>query len=1111
MANQAKRYDQLQVLDNTPHAEAFSDQELLALAARASTLDERLSGSYVPIAPEQSDAKADASFNAWSASASGGDPALLDKICAHRGLDAGRIKPLFGDVALAPAQPRPDWIDTFAWLFSALQAEPAPQDNVAPDGEPLQPFEQLFYPLVAAARQRRDAQADDRWLSLFHEQALRDLDRALLKPLTDICVRALNDRFSLALHAAAGGLGLMAFAGSNTSAADLEERAADFTADLRKQGLKAFFLDRPVLARLLSSVVEQWQSVTLEFMERLYRDLPTEIAVISGGAAADRVARIGAGLSDLHNGGRSVYKVTFESGLRIGYKPKDLGIDLAWADLLDWLDRNGAPASSGRPKARACDGYGWVEWLAPKDCASLDEARQFFHRSGATLCLIRMLQGNDFHFENVVACGSVPVPVDLETIMVARTKEVPAIDDAERAMLDAFKRLDDSVYSTGYLPGWIGIPGGAAVLMGGLDVHEPPAMVKAANAAGKEGKPGAEGPNAPGNVPSLDGTPLRVKDFEGDLIAGYEAMFDFLCRRGADIAAPGGPLDSFDNVTFRPVLRPTRIYAMLQQRALGRNSVSDGAAWSQNFDFLYRSSLTQDVVLPIAQVCAYERTSMSEFNIPFFEARTTSKDLICGDGTVVRDYFRAPCLDEVRRRLRSPERDLLRRDRLMIGQALNATAPVANSSGPQTAAADIPLRSASKEQLVGAALGLADSIEQASICAGKGVTWLGLAPISSDERTLQLQALGPSLLTGTMGISLFYAALYRATEDDIHRTRSLSTIASLLDAAADDPHRLEAAIRLAPLGLNSGVGGLIYGLANLATLLDEPRLLDTARTYAGLLTDEIIKDSKEYGLFSGVAGALIGLATLHRQHADAAIESHIRTCAELIVARRTSTMFGGQAWRDRTWMLPQAGLMHGASGIALALGRAGQILGTCAYHEAARQGLDYEHDLLERCGGWPDLRNVADKETVSDAPCAPDYANGAAGVGMARLELAKIDGLSDGCARDVERAVRTVRDAPITQVDELFCGNMGRASFLMEAARTAQDNALQRDADALVAKLLSMAEDNGTFQWRAGKDGDNPCFFNGAAGLGWALLRLADPSLVPNVLAMTAGDRSLVT
>ena len=882
--------------------ETIDKGELRTLAARASTLDERLSGRYVPITQPGNCEAATARYNAWAASATDSQPDLLHRMCAYRGLDLKAIKPLFGSVALAPGEPMPAWIDTFAWLFPALQMDSRSDQVCALSGDTPLPYEQLFYPLVAAARKRRDAAADVCWLSVFSDQALSDLDRALLKPLSDICVRALNDRFNLQRYVAGGATGLF------TAGKSLDDQIADFVEGLRKVGLKAFFLDRPVLARLLSTVVVQWQSATLEFLERLYRDLPAEIKSLAGGALPGQVVRIGVGLSDLHRGGRSVYKVTFECGLSIGYKPKDLHIDLAWKSLLDWLEAEGGPASAGAAATRACGTYGWVEWLSPRPCASLTEARDFFRRSGATLCLIRMLQGNDFHFENVMAHGSVPVLVDLETVMHARQKEEPPIVGPEEAVTKAGRLLDDSVFSTAYLPGWISAPGGAAVFVGGLDIHSrPDARIEDTDIQAK--KSTATDIKARSNIPRLDGQPLNVKDFEAELIAGYEAMFDFLRARGRDMANCGGPLDRFADLTIRPVLRATRVYGLLQIRALGRTSVVDGVAWSLHFDFLYRMFLTADDALPIAAVCDYERASMAAFDVPFFEGRTTSRDLVCGDGTVVRDFFRASCLDEVRTRLRGLCEDLLRRDRMMIRLALHATARdetiEAKSEREIDTIDSLPLP-ASDRRLVDAAARLADAIDQTSIKAGGGATWLALSPVTSDERVMQIQPQAPTFLTGTLGIATFYAALHRVTGDPVHRVKVEPAIAVLVDQAAD-PTKMRSVSRTSPLGLGPGVGGLVYGLAALAGLLEDGRLLDLARSYAGLITDARIADDKDFDLFSGAAGAILGLLALYRHDMAPAIGDRIWSCCAHLLKNRTSTQFGGKAWRGQTWKLRQAG------------------------------------------------------------------------------------------------------------------------------------------------------------------------------------------------------------
>ena len=112
--------------------------------------------------------------------------------------------------------------------------------------------------------------------------------------------------------------------------------------------------------------------------------------------------------------------------------------------------------------------------------------------------------------------------------------------------------------------------------------------------------------------------------------------------------------------------------------------------------------------------------------------------------------------------------------------------------------------------------------------------------------------------------------------------------------------------------------------------------------------------------------------------------------------------------------------------------------------EAAEQGLDYERALFELSGGWPDLRDIADRDLVAEAPHRSDYANGAAGIGMVRLELAGIAAPTADLTTDIERAVRAVRAHLGASTDELFSGNFGWIVFLARAGRFLKDETSQK-------------------------------------------------------------------
>ena len=84
-----------------------------------------------------------------------------------------------------------------------------------------------------------------------------------------------------------------------------------------------------------------------------------------------------------------------------------------------------------------------------RSCASDEEIRRYYRRTGNFLCLVYALNGSDFHFENLIADGEHPVPIDLETIYHHREKIAAADGDDADEMAG---RLRLSVLATDLLP-----------------------------------------------------------------------------------------------------------------------------------------------------------------------------------------------------------------------------------------------------------------------------------------------------------------------------------------------------------------------------------------------------------------------------------------------------------------------------------------------------------------------------------------------------------------------------------------------------------------------------------------------------------------------------------
>ena len=262
-----------------------------------------------------------------------------------------------------------------------------------------------------------------------------DLARALLTTLSRTLV--------LELHVAK-------LEGTLTGATP-EERFASFITSLgRPARQRALFEEYPVLARLILQQTRRWVRSTLEFLERLSRDIHELQATFNAGATLGRLTSASGDLADPRDGGRSVIVAAFSSGARIVYKPKSQAIDMHFRELLRWMNEAGFEPAF--PTLRVLDRieYGWVEFATPGDCDSVEAVTRFYERIGGYLALLYVTDATDFHADNLIACGEHPQLIDVEALFQAREHPAPAADTSASDRVDYLVRY--SVLRNGLLP-----------------------------------------------------------------------------------------------------------------------------------------------------------------------------------------------------------------------------------------------------------------------------------------------------------------------------------------------------------------------------------------------------------------------------------------------------------------------------------------------------------------------------------------------------------------------------------------------------------------------------------------------------------------------------------
>ena len=457
-----------------------------------------------------------------------------------------------------------------------------------------------------------------------------------------------------------------------------------FVRRLGEGGMARLLRRYPVLARQLGTISQLWVEANAEFLGRLEADMP-ELERLFGddGEELGNVVELKPSLSDPHRGRRSVLALTFASGRKLVYKPKDMGTEAAYHRLLAWLNEQGAPLPFKVLKVLDRSTHGWVEFVEHLPCRDQDEAGRYYERAGMLLCLFYVLEGTDCHYENIIASGEYPVLIDTETLMHHRARAAVPVD--ENAQTEAFERLGHSVLRTGLLPRWeLSADGRTAFHISGLgepDEQELPVRTPRwvrVNTDRMALEFASARLRVRENVPRLDGAPLSLQEHSPQVVKGFRRMYRFLLDH-RDALLGADPLRELAREQVRFVFRATRVYGLILRNLQHRRYLRDGADRSIGLEQLGRAQVPpRDAVdepdeKPLFwPVFRAERLAMERDDIPFFTARASSDALILSPGQEIEGCFQEPSFELVLRVLEGLDDDDLEQQVALIEGSLYA-------------------------------------------------------------------------------------------------------------------------------------------------------------------------------------------------------------------------------------------------------------------------------------------------------------------------------------------------------------------------------------------------------------------------------------------------------
>ena len=677
-----------------------------------------------------------------------------------------------GPFRLSGGHSLPGWIKTLEGLVAAGATRSRSRFQLLnPQDSKLLPFQEILDRFTAWA-DRRLAEQSDGGTSALSQTARGALAESLRQRLAKAMAPALFAEFS-------GFRG----AGSPSQPNDPDKppsrrRYRAFLRHLESGGLASFFREYSFLGRIVATLVDFWVEANSELLERLEADGP-ELESLFGDLG--HVVDLQSALSDPHNRGRSVCGLTFASGLKLVYKPKNLAIEAAFNGLLDWSNEQGLSQPLRQFRVLSKAAHGWAEFIDHRECPDEAAVRRFFHRAGMMLGWTCALGGLDFTHENVLACGEDPVFIDLETLLQPRLVPYqPTISEEHSYRLDQV--LSDSVISTLLLPEFVVGPDAQGVYdPSGLGLHDadqtflmPTWVHPNTDAMALEPRPVRPRPRT--NLPKLCGRQVPADVYVDQIASGFSEMYRSLLRHRDELLGPGGLVRRLATHQVRFVLRPTNDYAaVLRWLLYNPGALREGIDASIELEILNRNfppaAPDRRRLEPLVKE---EQRALLTLDIPFFHVRADGTEVLLPSGRV--DAFLESSFgrtEGIFRRL--GETDLRNQLFMLRGSFLAAQAHNSgNVSTPVQAAGTPPPPNLAG--LVAEAARIAAKLSERAVHFGdERCTWIGLEHAPQLDR-FRVSTLSAGLYNASGGIGLFLAALARATGDPNARALALAAV-----------------------------------------------------------------------------------------------------------------------------------------------------------------------------------------------------------------------------------------------------------------------------------------------------------------------------------------------